>query len=146
MTEAKKPAITEIPESAFTGELAHIRETLLTCIQCGSCSSSCPAVNNMDITPRTLWQLIRWGLRDEVLSKRTFWICTQCYACTVRCPRGIITSENMRLLRKWAAEENLLPELVSKMKETVNTHHNISGEDNARRLIWSENRSASIAR
>jgi heterodisulfide reductase subunit D len=140
MTEAKKTAITEIPESAFTGELAHIRETLLTCIQCGSCSSSCPAVNNMDITPRTLWQLIRWGLRDEALNSRTFWICTQCYACTVRCPRGIITSENMRLLRKWAAEEGVgFPAICTTMIDTVTLQHNISGEDNARRLGWSEN-------
>ncbi len=141
MADAKKPALTEeLIRTPLSGELEHIRESLRTCIQCGSCSASCPAVGSMDITPRTLWKLIRWGLRDQLLSSRTFWICTQCYACTVRCPRGIVTSENMRLLRKWVADEGLqLPETVAKLRETVTTTYNISGEDNARRLIWSEN-------
>ena len=94
----------------------------------------------MDVTPRYLWQLIRWGLRDEVVNTRAFWICTQCDACTVRCPRGIITGENMRLLRKWMASENLqLPESVKTLRQTVTTSYNISGDDNSRRLIWSEN-------
>ena len=141
MADAKKPALTEeLVRAPLSGELEHIRESLRTCIQCGSCSASCPAVGLMDITPRTLWKLIRWGLRDEILASRTFWICTQCYACTARCPRGIVTSENMRLLRRWVADEGLqVPEAVLRLKETVTTTYNISGEDNARRLIWSEN-------
>jgi Fe-S oxidoreductase len=46
----------------------------------------------------------------------------------------------MRLLRKWLADEGLeMPEAVSHLKETVLESHNISGDDNAQRLIWSEN-------
>ena len=141
MAEAKTIALTdEQYRTAFSGELAHVREKLQTCIQCGSCSASCPAVGLMDVTPRYLWQLIRWGLQDEALATRAFWVCTQCYACTVRCPRGIITSENMRLLRKWLVDEDLdLPETVKALRDTVTTSYNISGDDNSQRLIWSEN-------
>ncbi len=141
MTDAKKPVLTAetLPKPA-SAELAELSESLLTCIQCGTCSASCPAVDAMDVTPRHLWQLIRWGLMDEALQTRAFWQCTQCYACTVRCPRGIITSEHMRLLRRWVAEEGLeLPENVKTLKQTVTTAYNISGDDNRRRLIWSEN-------
>ena len=143
MTDTKKPALNENGDalrSAATGEMAHLRESLRTCIQCGTCSASCPAVNSMDITPRRLWQLIRWGAREEILASKSFWVCTQCYSCSVRCPRGIITSENMRLLRKWAAEEGLgFPSICTTMIDTVNIAHNISGENNDRRLVWSEN-------
>jgi len=141
MTDAKKPVLTaELLPRPASAELAALSQSLLTCFQCGTCSASCPAVDAMDVTPRHLWQLIRWGLMDEVLQTRAFWQCTQCYACTVRCPRGIITSEHMRLLRRWVAEEGLeLPESVKTLKQTVTTAYNISGEDNQRRLIWSEN-------
>ena len=141
MADAKTLTLTdEVYRTAFSGELAEIRAGLQTCIQCGSCSASCPAVGLMDVTPRRLWQLIRWGLADEVQQTRAFWVCTQCYACTVRCPRGIITSENMRLLRKWVADEGLeLPDAVKTLQETVTTYYNISSDDNSRRLIWSEN-------
>ena len=78
---------------------------MLTCIQCGSCSVSCPAGQLMDYAPRELWRLMRLGMKDEVINTRTFWLCTQCDACTVRCPRGIITSGAMLNLRKWAVAE-----------------------------------------
>lgn len=113
---------------------------MMTCIQCGSCSVSCPAGQLMDYAPRELWRLVRLGMRDEVINSRTFWLCTQCYACTVRCPRGIITSDTMLNLRRWAVAEGLeLPAVLPQLKESVKTTHNILNEDNNSRLIWSEN-------
>ena len=113
---------------------------MLTCIQCGSCSVSCPAGPLMDYAPRELWRLMRLGMKDEVINTRTFWLCTQCDACTVRCPRGIITSGAMLNLRKWAVAEGLeLPAVLTQLREAVKTTHNILHEDNESRLIWSEN-------
>jgi heterodisulfide reductase subunit D len=113
---------------------------MLTCIQCGSCSVSCPAGQLMDYAPRELWRLMCLGMKDEVINTRTFWLCTQCDACTVRCPRGIITSETMLNLRKWAVAEGLeLPAVLTQLREAVKTTHNILHEDNESRLIWSEN-------
>jgi len=113
---------------------------MMTCIQCGSCTVSCPSGHLMDYAPRELWRLMRMGMRDELVNSRTFWLCTQCYACTVRCPRGIITSDAMLNLRRWALAEGLeLPAVLPQLKESVETTHNILHEDNASRLIWSEN-------
>ena len=65
-------------------------------------------------------RMIQLGLKDEVLNSRTFWVCTQCHACTVRCPRGIVTSEAMRKLREWAAAEGLeAPEAILRMRDAV---------------------------
>jgi heterodisulfide reductase subunit D len=113
---------------------------MMTCIQCGSCSVSCPAGHLMDYAPRELWRLLRMGQRDRLVNSRTFWLCTQCYACTVRCPRGIITSEAMLNLRRWAVAEGLeLPSVLPQLADSVQETHNILGEDNEGRLIWSEN-------
>ena len=112
---------------------------LSTCIQCGTCSTYCPATELMDYTPRQLWELMRLGLRDLVMNSRTFWLCTQCYACTARCPRGIMTSETMRNLREWAvAQGYTVPPALLQLRDAVNATYNILNEDNQSRLIWSQ--------
>jgi heterodisulfide reductase subunit D len=113
---------------------------LSTCFQCGTCSASCPAADMMDYPPRQLWEMVRLGLRDLVMSSRTFWLCTQCYACTVRCPRGILIGDTMRNLREWAvAQGHEIPQTLVQLREAVDTTHNILNEDNQSRLIWSQN-------
>jgi len=115
-------------------------EELRTCIQCGTCSASCPTAYAMDYTPRQLWQMIRLGLKDEVVNSRTFWLCTTCKACTVRCPRGIDLTETMLMLKEYVVNEGLqVPDGIGILRETVTTNHNISGDDNMTRLIWAEN-------
>lgn len=113
---------------------------LLTCYQCGTCSASCPAAQLMDFTPRQLWQMVRLGMRETVMSSRTFWLCTQCYACQVRCPRDIAIGETMRRLREWAIAQGYeIPAAITNLRQAVNTTYNILNEDNQTRLIWSEN-------
>jgi heterodisulfide reductase subunit D len=113
---------------------------LLTCFQCGTCSASCPAAELMDYSPRQVWQLMRLGLRDVVMNSRTFWLCTQCYACQVRCPRGIEIAETMRNLREWAVDQGYhIPPAIVNLRQAVNATYNILNEDNQSRLIWSEN-------
>jgi heterodisulfide reductase subunit D len=113
---------------------------LLTCFQCGTCSASCPVAELMDYPPRQLWQMMRLGLRDEVMNSRTFWLCTQCYACQVRCPRDIAIGETMRRLREWAvAQDYQIPEAIVNLREAVNATYNILNEDNESRMIWSQN-------
>ncbi len=115
-------------------------QVLHTCMQCGTCSASCPTGFAMDYTLRQLWKLIQLGLRGEVVTSRTFWLCTTCKACTARCPRGIDLTETMLMLKRYAVEEGLqMPENMGVMRDTVTTKYNISGDDNATRLIWAEN-------
>jgi len=115
-------------------------ETLATCIQCGTCSASCPANEAMDFSPRQVWEMMRLGLQDTVVNSRTFWLCTQCYACQVRCPRGIDIAETMRRLREWTvAQDGNVPPALRRMQSAVGSSRNILEEDNQARLIWSEN-------
>jgi heterodisulfide reductase subunit C len=77
-------------------------EGIRLCIQCGTCTASCPNAERMQHTPSQLIALARAGLRDEVLSSDAMWYCLSCYMCTVRCPRGVHQTELMHALERLA--------------------------------------------
>jgi heterodisulfide reductase subunit C len=78
-----------------------------TCMQCGICTGSCPVSHEMDYTPRQLVRMIQLGLKKEVLNSNTIWICTACFSCSVRCPRGIYPTELMETLKPIAIKEGI---------------------------------------
>jgi heterodisulfide reductase subunit C len=82
--------------------LKDIREELRACMQCGTCSASCPNSHAMDLTPRRMWRMILCGLEDEVLESNTFYLCSSCYSCTLRCPRGLPLTSAMAALKRLA--------------------------------------------
>ncbi len=94
-------------DTTFVDQVAPDREKLLTCIQCGTCTASCPTAYAMDYTPRQLWRLIQLGLKEEVLSSNSFWLCTACYSCTLRCLRGIACTETMCTLKRMAVSAGM---------------------------------------
>jgi Fe-S oxidoreductase len=94
----------------------------------------------MDYNPRSILHMLRLGLGQRVLESRSIWLCTSCYSCTARCPREIRISDAMLGLRSLVVDQGLeLPPNLVALRDTVTTHYNISGDDNASRLIWSDN-------
>ena len=79
------------------------------CIQCGTCSASCPTSYAMDYTPREMIAAFRAGMLDKVLKSNTIWLCSSCYSCTVRCPSGIKLTDIMYELKRLAIEFGLTP-------------------------------------
>ena len=79
------------------------------CLQCGTCSGSCPVSYAMDITPRQTIALFRAGMVEDILQSRTIWICASCYSCTVRCPVGIKVTDTMYALKRLAMEKKIYP-------------------------------------
>ena len=94
--------------------LAPIQEMVRACIQCGTCTASCPNEFAMDHTPRKLWRLVLMGLTEQIFQSKTFVLCSNCYCCTLRCPRGLPLTEAMEALkgiaftRQEQAPENVL--------------------------------------
>ena len=43
-------------------------EGIKVCIQCGTCTASCPNADRMEHTPSQLIAMVRAGMRREVLS------------------------------------------------------------------------------
>ena len=59
----------------------------LSCMQCGICTSGCPAARFADYSPR---QITRRALDGDpsLLEDDSVWLCFYCYTCQSRCPRG----------------------------------------------------------
>ncbi len=96
---------------AFLTEVARIPggEHLNRCIQCGTCSGSCPVTYAMDYSPRQVIAMFRAGAIEELLESRTIWICASCYNCTVRCPEEIKVTDLLYALKRVAIEKKILP-------------------------------------
>ncbi len=84
-------------------------ESLKKCIQCGTCTGTCPVSYTMDITPREIIALFRAGDIESILSSRTIWICASCYSCTVRCPQGVKVTDILYTLKRLAIENEIFP-------------------------------------
>ena len=84
-------------------------EQLQSCIQCGTCSGTCPLSIYMDFSPRQVMALVRADFKNEVLRSHTIWLCASCYACTTECPRQIRITDIMYALKQRAIQEGIYP-------------------------------------
>ena len=95
----------------FASQIASIPggDHVFRCIQCGTCSGMCPLSPFMDYMPRQIIAMIRAGLKGEVLSSFTTWLCASCYTCTVECPKQIRVTDIMYAAKRLAIREGIHP-------------------------------------
>lgn len=74
-------------------------ENVDLCFQCGACSSGCPMTEEMDMLPSKIVRMVQLGM-EEALDSETIWVCSTCFNCEVRCPRGIDIANVMEALRQ----------------------------------------------
>ncbi|MDI6793528.1 MAG: 4Fe-4S dicluster domain-containing protein [bacterium] len=84
-------------------------ERIFDCIQCGTCSGTCPLSVYMEYTPRRIIAMTRAGFKDEVVRSNTIWLCSSCYSCTVECPKEIKLTDIMYAIKRQAIRENIWP-------------------------------------
>jgi heterodisulfide reductase subunit C len=97
----------EALDSNDESALAAVQEMLRACIQCGTCSASCPNASAMDLTPRHLWRLVQLGKVETIFRSHTFTLCSTCHFCTLRCPRGLVPAEAMAGLKRIAGRRRM---------------------------------------
>ena len=73
-------------------------EDIHACYQCGKCSAGCPFVDAMDILPSQVIRLVQLG-DEDALKNKTIWLCSSCFTCATRCPKGVDLSKVMEALR-----------------------------------------------
>ncbi len=125
MTTAKAEELSrELLENVY--ELPH-GEKINECIQCGTCSASCPSIAAMEYGPREIVASLRAGMLDRVLNSNTVWLCVSCYSCTIRCPAGIPFADVMYELKRLEVEKGLSKDsegatMAKAFVETVDDH------------------------
>lgn len=98
-------------QRAFLAEIDRIPggERLRRCIQCGTCTGSCPVSYAMDLTPREVVAYFRAGAIDMILRSRTIWVCASCYQCTTRCPADIKITDLLYALKRVGFDQRVFP-------------------------------------
>ena len=144
-------------------------QTIQLCYHCHKCTAGCPAAFAMEYGPDRILRLIQLGQQERLLSSRDPWLCLGCEMCGAFCPNEIDINEVMIALKEIAGEtgyrvqdcqelrelladyllqrpetviDDRLCEGISRLdhlSQTIETAHNISGDDNSDRLIWSQN-------
>jgi heterodisulfide reductase subunit D len=131
------------------------------CTRCGECRLWCPTFAEKEsleaITPFTkidtlrgflrrqngllAWILRRKQIGDEELATYAEGVydCTLCARCYQVCPVGIDLRSLWIAMREQLVALDLHPELMNQLRDTVTTHHNISGDPNENRLGWTAN-------
>lgn len=110
MSEVKKNTVylnrldntlpTELEEAGIT--------KIRSCLQCGSCTASCPSGRRTALRTRLVIRKALLGLKDELLKGEDLWLCTTCYTCYERCPRKIEVTNTIIALRNMAASKGLM--------------------------------------
>ena len=97
----EKAPVTELSGEFFEELVAgsEVGEKVRSCLQCGTCTASCPVAAFTELSPREIVRLVLTGSADEVLRPEVLYYCSACYSCAVRCQMGIRLTELINLLR-----------------------------------------------
>ncbi|GBE18989.1 succinate dehydrogenase iron-sulfur subunit [archaeon BMS3Abin16] len=94
----------------FIAEVSNQLKDKITCLQCGTCTGSCPVAFAMDYPPRDIIRMLQTGEREKALASDTIWVCSFCNTCYTRCPGGVNIPEIMTVLKNTAMREGASPE------------------------------------
>jgi len=145
------------------------KQTVQLCYHCHKCTAGCPSAFAMEYGPDRLLRLVQFGQKERLFASRDAWLCFGCEMCGAHCPNDISVNEVMIALKELAGEEGYRVEDCKELREilaeyleqrseaeiderlceglsrlnslsqTIEAHHNISGDDNEMRMIWSQN-------
>jgi len=112
--------------------ITHINPTMknsdiLTCFQCGACTGSCPSGKYTSLNVR---RIIKDSIKKDISDQLDLWMCTTCYNCRERCPRGIKVTDAILSLRAEAVKKgHILPAHRSVCKFLIETGHAVPIDD-----------------
>ena len=108
------------PKFKYELQKLHGSEKILSCFQCGTCTSDCPVARfSNNYRPRTLIHMAQLGLKDRVLNSDTLWLCAACFTCTDRCPQNIEVASVIRVFRNLAAEKGCVPQVFKDQAQSL---------------------------
>jgi Fe-S oxidoreductase len=130
-------------------------ENVYLCYQCERCSSGCPTVPAMRYRPAQMMRIAQFGLAQNLETDASIWRCLGCDNCTEHCPHDLSVRRLVEVMRQQVMQQRYLADgldtlgedealrkgvrALGMLSERISTYYNVSGEDNAARLAWTEN-------
>ena len=71
----------------------------LKCMQCGKCSGTCPAYDEMEYHPNQFVLMVERGEIDKLMASKSIYRCMSCMACIERCPRQVEPAKLVEAIR-----------------------------------------------
>lgn len=129
MSDEGSPGKEKIPDRIVLGRkklceeiLDKIREIsgedVYACMQCGKCSAGCPMTDEMDISPAQVFKYLMMGEFEALLESKTAWICSSCFTCALRCPKGVDLSRVLEAVRSIMLRKRKDKVVVEKLSST----------------------------
>ena len=87
------------------------------CLQCGKCTSQCPAAKISSYNPRRIIRDLRVGNIEKVISSQELWLCFFCGSCYAVCPRDINFPYAVAMIRYPALDKGYGWSEVQKVKD-----------------------------
>lgn len=81
-------------------------EGVLKCVQCGMCTSTCPAARHSNYNPRDIIERVLDG-DVSILEDDLIWNCFYCYTCHSVCPVGNSVCEVNQILKQIAISNEI---------------------------------------
>ena len=100
------------------------------CFQCGTCGGTCPSGRKTPYRVRKLVRNCLLGLKEAVITDDALWMCTTCYTCQERCPRGVKIVDVVKQARREASHAGYMAK-AHKMTGVfvMNTGHGVPIND-----------------
>jgi heterodisulfide reductase subunit C len=81
-------------------------ENIKKCFNCTGCTVGCPVTEiDKSYNPRMILRKALLGMRKEVLTDDSLWLCASCYICYERCPQDVKITEVIGAIRAIAQRE-----------------------------------------
>jgi heterodisulfide reductase subunit C len=123
MTKNSSDAVAvEKLDAGFRDEVASMPGggNIARCFACGTCAAGCPVTNvDDDYNCRTIIRKVLFGMREEVLTSPSIWLCQMCYRCYARCPQQVNFTDIMRALRHLAVRDGYASSAMLMQEEAI---------------------------
>lgn len=118
-------------------ELAQ-KHKLLECIQCGTCTGSCPVAKKANLNIRRYMREVSTLGKLSQHSQNEIWACTTCSTCGVRCPKDLNPYEFLIDIRGMAVEQGQIAPTLRDALESIFKNGNPWGRVRNKRSEWNK--------
>ncbi len=95
-----------------------------SCMQCGTCTASCPKPVVSNFSPRQILRNISLNRATDVNVESAAWQCATCDSCVAACPRGIPIADVMNIVREKGQGAGLTPPQVTDALKSLKDEKN----------------------